>query len=597
MALARQAQAWLRWVELVWRGPLFASAEITPPVSAAWLSELCARIWPAAVHEIAARVLLAGVRERLLDGGYGADTVEIELDDGALTVPLRRRGPFELHWPELELELDPRLDDPLATVAQVCARAGLDPRNRDRVGVEILDSIVNLAQARVADELRSLVARDPARWGVDADDPRLRDPEHFVTDGHPWHPMTRTRLGLSRAAVLRHAPEQLAFNRVRCVDVDAAIVRVAGEWSDESARWFGAAPSGFVRVPIHPAAPANLRRLFPGLIERGAIRPSQAPALPCRSLLSLRTLALAPTRQLKLACPVHTTSTRRVVSPMSVHNGPQVSRLIAAIQRRDPLTAELHLLPEPAAAGLEPARVGPRASELGAILRVVPELGTGEQAWVCAAIGERWPGTEELVLDRASAGYPGGRRERVEALIDDWIAKLCPAALRLLSVYGVALELHTQNTLACVAEGRLRAIWVRDLGGIRIHAPRLRALAIEQPSFADGSFIVTDDLDEVRGKLEHTLFHAHFTSLFAVAGTLGVDERRSWAKLRRCVTDCYTAWRSETGTNAQRRRDLDDDLRALTRPQVRAKALLSMRLFQRSSDYDYTTVDNALSPS
>jgi siderophore synthetase component len=591
-------------MNLLARGPLHEIAQIASPDASVWRSGLRSGLldhaWRAAVRDTSARVLLAGIREQLLAGDDSGDALQVELDGGTLVLPLRRRGPFGLHWPALELqrELDPRMDDPLALIEQLCTHAGLDTPERDRVAAELLDSLINLAQARVTDELRQLLARararDPLRW---PSDPRFEDPEHFVTDGHPWHPMARTRLGLSRAEVLRHAPEQLATTPIRCVDIDAALTRVAGDWSDESTRWFGAAPQGFVRVPIHPTSPRNLRRLFAPLLERGEIRAVDQPPLPCRSLLSLRTVALAPTRQLKLACPILTTSTRRLVSPMSVHNGPVVSRLIANIQRSDPVTATLRLLPEPAAAGLEPERVGTDAGELGAIIRVTPALGDNEGAWVCAAIGERWPGTDELVLERLCAGYPGGRVERVTALIDAWISKLVPPALRLFCGYGIALELHTQNTLAHVLDGRLLGIWVRDLGGIRIHTPRLSdAPGIPAPSFAADSFILTDDLDEVRGKLEHTLFHAHLNGLFATAGRLGVDELGCWERVRQCLADCCSRWGSEPGLSEARRRSLAADLEALSRPQVRAKALLRMRLVERSCDYDYTNVANIVAP-
>src|SRR5690606_26770052 len=104
----------------------------------------------------------------------------------------------------------------------------------------------------------------------------------------------------------------------------------------------------------------------------------------------------------------------------------------------------------------------------------------------------------------------GGRSERIAALIDDWIDRLVPASLRLYCCYGIALELHLQNTLVRVVDGRVAGFWVRDLGGIRIHAPRLAAANLPRtPSFAAGSFIITEDLDEVRSKLEHTLIHAH----------------------------------------------------------------------------------------
>lgn len=557
------------------------------------------RLWRGAVRESAWRLLLNAARERLLESSRTDDCLSVALAQGSIALPLARFGAFELDWPALDRVDDPRLDDPLAIVDLLGERQQLTLRERQRIRAEIADSIVNLAQARLADKLRVALADSLAnRLAHPPTDLRLLDPEHFVTDGHPWHPMNRTRLGLRRAEVLRYASEQFANTPVTCVDVEAGLARIAGTYLEESRVWFGEPAPGFVRIPIHPVQRQRLAALLPELWAQASIRPVERPAIACRSLLSLRTVALGPERHLKLSCNMLTTSTRRTVSPMSVHNGPEVTRLILAIQARDPITAPLQLMEEPAAAGLEPDRVGRYANELGAILRSAPSspsAANGVQSWVCAALGERWPGTEELVLERAAIGYPGGRRERITALIDDWIAKLVPASLRLFARYGVVLELHLQNTLVRVLEGRAAGFYVRDLGGIRIHTPRLAAAKLAwQPSFAEHSFIITEDLDEVRGKLEHTLIHAHLAHVFAIAGTLGVDEATSWAKLRRCIEQCLTGWADPCSTSAELRARMLDDLRQLTRPRVRAKALLRMRLRERSSDYDYTEVANVL---
>jgi siderophore synthetase component len=561
--------------------------------------------WDAAVREIAWRLLLCSARERLLDSTRTHDCLEVELGSfggsARVAVALARHGAFELDWPDLDslgANVEPVLVDPLAIIDRLADREQLDARDRDRVRAEVVDSIVNLAQARLARQLRHALASQAHHRA----DLRLRDPEHFVTDGHPWHPMTRTRLGLRPAEVVRYASEQLAATPVGCVEVERGPVQIAGDYLDELPRWFGDASPGFVRIPVHPAQRRRLASLFPTLWASGVIRPVPATeptsSRHTRSLLSLRTVALAPDRHLKLACDVHTTSTRRWVSPMSVANGPVVTRLIHTIQAKDPITAPLRLLAEAAAAGLDPDRVGPLAGQLGAIFREVPREPEGSEAWVCAAIGERWPGTDMLVLERAASGYPGGRVDRISALVDAWITNLVPPGLRLYCRYGVALELHLQNTLVRVADGRVAGFCVRDLGGIRIHSPRLAATRLGwTPSFAPRSFIVTDDLAEVRGKLEHTLFHAHLAHLFAIAGTLGVDEHASWARLRHCIADNLNKWaddRQDPELSDRARAELREELTELTRPRVRAKALLRMRLRERSSDYDYTEVANAL---
>ncbi|EDM81745.1 hypothetical protein PPSIR1_04743 [Plesiocystis pacifica SIR-1] len=585
-----RAARWIRRVLAFARGPL---AELAPA------SELepaaLARCWRGAALEIGARVVLSSVREGLVPGER--EPASVRWHDPALgaplVLPLRRWGAFGLDLPELSGALDPRLLDPAGLIALPCARADCGPGDLARVRAELDDSVDKLAWARLAQRLRpALAQRSP-------EDPRVRDPEHLVTDGHPWHPMTRTRVGLGAAANLRHAPELLGRAWISTVEVAASEVQRAGTWDALAVRCFGAPRDpGWVRIPVHPTQRRLLPRLFPELVARGALRtadgrPFRAPpdpsqALAVRSLLSLRTVTLedrALPFHLKLATNIHTTSAKRVVSAMSVTNGPRVSALLERIQAQDPKTQSLEIMVEPAAAGLDPARHS-RASSLGAILRRAPSRSDGAQAWVCAAVAEPWPlDPSQRVLERLASGYPGDAKARLRALLGDWIALLVPPCLRLLTVHGVALEVHLQNTLARVAQGRLVGFAVRDLGGIRIHTPRLTR-AGHTLSLAPESFIWTDDLPEVRGKLEHTLFHAHLTHVFAVAEALSVPAGESWARTRTVVEGCLTRWGGERAR---------EDLEAMLAPTVRAKALLSMRLRERSSDYDYTRVDNPLS--
>ena len=581
------ARAWRRWIAGLRAGPL---ARAFAGFDALELDATAIELWDGAVRETGWRLVASAARERLLPAARGSDQLQVWIAGAPLVVPLARLGAFELDSPRLAEIDDPRLDGPFALLDEIVDREGLPTFDHIRLEAELLDSIRNLAQARLARLVRERLVGAAELAG----DPRLSDPEHFVTDGHPWHVMARTRLGLRPAEVVRHAPEQLAGAAIGCVEIAAELAQVTGDWLDEAARWFGRASPGFVRVPVHPAQRRRLARLYPELLADGRIRPIEIAPVSSRSLLSLRTVALAPDRHLKLAVDVHTTSTRRWVSPMSVHNGPELTRTLAHLQARDPIAAKLRVLGEPSAAGLAPERIGALAGQLGAIFRDVPTA-TGERAWVCAAIDERWPGRPERVLELAASGYPGGSRERLEALVDAWIAELIPPALRLFVGYGIALELHLQNTLVRVREGRVLGFCVRDLGGIRIHGPRLaEAGLVVTPSFAPGSFILTDDLDEVRGKLEHTLFHAHLTHLFTVAGRLGVDEDGAWARTRALVRACLNSWAGDLELPPGFRTRAALELTELTRPRVRAKALLRMRLRERSSDYDYTEVDNAL---
>ncbi|MCA9637990.1 MAG: hypothetical protein KC420_18305, partial [Myxococcales bacterium] len=321
-----------------------------------------------------------------------------------------------------------------------------------------------------------------------------------------------------------------------------------------------------------------------------------APVEPVRgrSLLSLRTVALdgEDPCHVKLAIDVVTTSARRTVSAMSVDNGPPLTRLLAAIQRGDPATgAGLWILGDHAGAGLRPEIAGERAAHLGVILRSTPErvaaAATGDacEAWVCAALGERAPASGRVLLAELAS-----RHASVDELLARYVALLVPPALRLLSGHGIALELHLQNSLAVVGPRGLAGFVVRDLGGLRIHRARLAA-AGHTLAFAPGSFIVTDDLAEVRDKLAHTLFHAHLAAIFRWAEeTLGHPARRGWGLVRATLERCLDPLLFPEPA----REAASIDRAALLAPRCRAKALLRMRVDGRISDYAYTEVDNVL---
>jgi siderophore synthetase component len=577
--------SWQRWIASLLHGPLVELSALD--------GESLAEVWSGATRSIAARLWISFARERLVESERRPGELRIRVpgERNPIGLPLTRLGAFELDRANLDPTDDPDLERWLADPLGLIDRLALDEPARVRVRAELASSIDHLATARVARSIRERMADDPR--AESSTDPRLHDPEHFVTDGHPWHPMCRTRLGLGRADSLRHAPELLARCAIGLVEIDERIARVSGDWLDRAAVLGPAAAPipGWIRVPVHPVTLRRLPRLFPTLWGT-QLRPVACEAIVARPLLSLRTAALpGGEHHVKLSLGILTTSARRVVSPMSVRDGPIISALLERVQARDPATRSLAIMREPAAVGLEPTQVGVDARELGAILRCVPP-GPGE-AWVCAALAERWPGSHETVLERACAGLPGGRSDRVAAALEIWFSQLVPPLLRLFVAHGIALEVHLQNTLVVVDQRRPIGFRVRDLGGIRLHRERLR-LAGHAPAFDPESFVITDDLDEVRGKLAHTLFHAHFAYLFEHAESLGVPEPRSWARLAATIDDCLARWAADPDEPASVREAAALEREQLFSPQVRAKALLRMRLSERVSDYEYTRVDNAL---
>jgi siderophore synthetase component len=170
--------------------------------------------------------------------------------------------------------------------------------------------------------------------------------------------------------------------------------------------------------------------------------------------------------------------------------------------------------------------------------------------------------------------------------------------LRYASVYGVALEVHLQNSLVWLDDPpgsrgsppRLRFV-VRDLGGLRVHGPRLAAADLRVDT-APGSFTRTDDAGDVLDKVAHCLFHAHLAWVIRSLHELaGLEFAAAWGQVRALVDRCYARWRREDPALRER---LDHDHAALCAARTRVKCLFTMRLLDRSSDYVFTELPNPL---
>ncbi|HKS99986.1 MAG TPA: IucA/IucC family protein, partial [Rugosimonospora sp.] len=180
----------------------------------------------------------------------------------------------------------------------------------ERLATELDDSVANLALSRAAVP------------GPDGGKPYLERPvdladlEQCSVDGHPLHPLCRTRLGMSPAEVRAYAPEYRPV-------VDLVEVAVPED------RWLSTGTGRPPLLPVHPWQVAHVLDRYPWLVPTGR-------RIPARPLMSLRTLAplACPQWHLKTAVDVQMTSAVRIVSPAAVRNGPVISALLARLATR-----------------------------------------------------------------------------------------------------------------------------------------------------------------------------------------------------------------------------------------------------------------------
>ncbi|HZN19081.1 MAG TPA: IucA/IucC family C-terminal-domain containing protein [Micromonosporaceae bacterium] len=486
---------------------------------------------------------------------------------------------------------------------------------RDQLAAEVTDASVNLALAyarRPAVEARARAAAAEAQaydlLGCAAalpDDDYAVLLERLATEGHNLHPCGRTRLGWAPRDVLAHDLETPG------TAVRLAAVRHTAHRGDDigaalraSYPWLPAAPPGYRVQPLHAWQLDHLLRHRPDL--SGLLHPLDAPELPAVPTGALRTLLLPPAgagsrpyrsapergpggapgtggppgcRYLKLSLDIQVTSTRRTISVASTRNGPVVSALLARVLAGEPAGHRVVLLAEPAGAALD-AGAG-RDRDAAAILRqgLAGRLGPGEVAVPAAALTARSPLTggtllSELVDRYAATRGRGCRAGAALAFLTEYAALLLPPVLTLCTRYGVGFEAHLQNCLPTFVAGAPHRMVLRDLAGLRLHLPRLRARGLA-PRLWPGSVVATTDVDVLRAKVAYTAFQAHLGELvLALRGSHGLDEPAAWRVVRGVVDEAYAGLAGDRASAAAARADHA----FLTAPRVPHKALVRMRL-------------------
>jgi D-ornithine---citrate ligase len=520
-----------------------------------------------------------------------------------------------------------------------------DAEQAERIRLEVAESVANLALARLAGPVH---ARD-VETVADADESPLEavasgvpaaDPatafERIVTDGHPFHPAGKIRRGMNAADGLAYAPEFTDRIDLRFVAVDReyaletrAEAAEDGRLTDRLYATFeglegvleraipaGRASESYAVVPVHPLQyHRTIPERYADGIEDGRVVPIADYAHPATPQLNLRTVvpyatdrtAEGPLPHLKLAIPVQTTNVVRTLSPHAVSNGPQVTDVVRAIEKREDLE-RLGLLAEPAATCYYPPG-GPHlegeafddARHLSGLLRqnpsahpLVPEDGvpvvasslvadvpTTGRPLVCELIERYGDRTGTSATDEAALSF-----------LERYADVVVPEQLALLSEYGVALESHLQNSLIVFEDAEPTATLVRDLGGIRIHRGRLAERGLSLDPYPD-SDLEADDAADCYRKLYYALFQNHLAELVAtVAEEFPVDERACWELIADRCERAFDAIRSEGSVPEER---LEGDERALFAASTPHKALTAMRLQGKRHEYVTSEVANPLS--
>ncbi|KAF1825676.1 uncharacterized protein K489DRAFT_314894 [Dissoconium aciculare CBS 342.82] len=349
--------------------------------------------------------------------------------------------------------------------------------------------------------------------------------------------------------------------------------------------------SGLV-MQFRTSAPAANEVVFPCLTRQisailahyGSARVVCQDAFVAAAQASLRTVTI-PDRwgfpyHLKFSLSYTISSVLRAITPHSACSGPEVSHIV-----EDCMTADSWVCKEVAAiTGSHADRTAAR--QITCIVREDHEAraqALGQSLIIVAALGESPTRSSECL---AALTFGLGNPAAKLAWLKGYAARLIPAVCVPAIESGVGLEAHGQNTLVRV-DNATRAVLgfcFRDFGSVRCHTPTLRRRGFRISTAPPDTWLLTESEEEVWDQIQHTAIH---NNLQLLVRQLAVDPALAWRLIRDELDDFFSSAAACLGNETAARMHA-----YLTRPIVKAKALLRMRMSQVTDEVRMPTCPN-----
>ncbi len=445
---------------------------------------------------------------------------------------------------------------------------------------------------------------DTAPWPSERGARRFIAAEQSLVFGHPFHPAPKSGDLSGRTAAEPYRPElgarfqleYFAFTpELLLEDTLGDEQLIDPEARRAAARDLPAAARHWPLLPVHPWQAERVREQphVAELIRKGQLIPLGRQGEEVYPTSSVRTV-YAPEQDLFIKLPLDARITNFVRNNPLEHleRSLTASRVLTRILNESS-TEPLVILPELGYRSLRspewPSGEDRAASVAVLFRRGLRRSNPSAPVVVAALLEPKLPGGDAAVAEVLWSAARAAGRPVTAALIGDWVARYCEAALvpilALFARYGVSLEAHVQNSLIVLDDGWPKRLVVRDLEGTsmgRARAQRERTLLDLVPRT---SGIWVDD-DEAWQRLLYYVIVNHFAHLLATLAAYGpAEEWQLWQVVRGALQDAVVL-RDEQGTRCV------EEL--LTRPELPAKANWLSALRGRSEKPSYVMIANPL---
>lgn len=421
--------------------------------------------------------------------------------------------------------------------------------------------------------------------------------ESLIFEGHPTHPLTKTKLPLSMEEVRTYSPEFEKIINLKVMLIHNEYVNVTTildhsqfilnevipEYLDELHTFMNDRErllKDYKVILVHPwQYEHTIRNKFKEWLQNHILI-STPFHVPSKATSSFRTMSLINhPYHVKLPVNVQATSAVRTVSPETTIDGPKLSQ---ALHRELNQYTQLDVVLEPY--GLFAKTDSDDARQLACIIREKPFIKNDGILLVTGALVNKNVVDNEITVDSYLKWINDDINQRtIHQFMRNYTRQLVTPLLALIQDYGIALEAHMQNTLVHLGPKYQIQFIVRDLGGSRIDiktlSQKLKHIEVENKS------LLADSIEEVIMKFQHAVVQNQLAELiFHFKKYEFIKEE----ELFNIIQEEIEVAINDTKPHA-------DTLRkVLFGPTITVKALLKMRMKKKVKKYLNISLDNPI---
>lgn len=421
--------------------------------------------------------------------------------------------------------------------------------------------------------------------------------ESLIFEGHPTHPLTKTKLPLSMEEVRTYSPEFEKIINLKVMLIHNEYVNVTTildhsqfilnevipEYLDELHTFMNNRErllKDYKVILVHPwQYEHTIRNKFKEWLQNHILI-STPFHVPSKATSSFRTMSLINhPYHVKLPVNVQATSAVRTVSPETTIDGPKLSQ---ALHRELNQYTQLDVVLEPY--GLFAKTDSDDARQLACIIREKPFIKNDGILLVTGALVNKNVVDNEITVDSYLKWINDDiNQHTIHQFMRNYTRQLVIPLLALIQDYGIALEAHMQNTLVHLGPKYQIQFIVRDLGGSRIDiktlSQKLKHIEVENKS------LLADSIEEVIMKFQHAVVQNQLAELifhFKKYDFIKEEE------LFNIIQEEIEVAINDTKPHA-------DTLRkVLFGPTITVKALLKMRMKKKVKKYLNISLDNPI---